>query len=131
TALANFAAVAIERARLHDRVAEEKRIRGRLERYHSPQVVDEIIADVKATGSFKEVRTETVTILLERAGRFDVGDDFVHDLRGVIPLEPAPDALFLGDPIVKARPLDRHGREIRQRRQEVEVALCECADVQG
>ena len=63
TALSNFAAVAIERARLHDRVAEEKRIRGRLERYHSPQVVDEIIADVKATGSFKEVRTKTVTIL--------------------------------------------------------------------
>jgi adenylate cyclase len=63
TALANFAAVAIERARLHNRVAEEKRIRGRLERYHSPQVVDEIIADVKATGSFKEVRTKTVTIL--------------------------------------------------------------------
>ncbi|MDQ5857164.1 MAG: GAF domain-containing protein [Acidobacteriota bacterium] len=63
TALANFAAVAIERARLHDRVAEEKRIRGRLERYHSPQVVDEIIADAKATGSFEEVRTETVTIL--------------------------------------------------------------------
>lgn len=63
TALANFAAVAIERARLHDKVAEEKRIRGRLERYHSPQVVDEIIADVAATGSFKEVRTKTVTIL--------------------------------------------------------------------
>jgi adenylate cyclase len=62
TALANFAAVAIERARLHSRVAEEKRIRGRLERYHSPQVVDEIIADVKATGSFKEIRTKTVTI---------------------------------------------------------------------
>jgi GAF domain-containing protein len=34
-ALANFAAVAIERARLHDHVLEEKRIRGRLERYHS------------------------------------------------------------------------------------------------
>lgn len=63
TALANFAAVAIERARLHDRVAEEKRIRGRLERYHSPQVVDEIIADVQATGSHKEVRTKSVTIL--------------------------------------------------------------------
>jgi class 3 adenylate cyclase len=63
TALANFAAVAIERARLNDRVAEEKRIRGRLERYHSPQVVDEIIADVTATGSLKEVRTKTVTIL--------------------------------------------------------------------
>ena len=63
TALANFAAVAIERARLHERVAEEKRIRGRLERYHSPQVVEEIIADVEATGAFKAARTKTVTIL--------------------------------------------------------------------
>ncbi|MGH9366534.1 MAG: adenylate/guanylate cyclase domain-containing protein [Thermoanaerobaculia bacterium] len=63
TALANFAAVAIERARLHERVAEEKRIRGRLERYHSPHIVEEIIADVEATGAFKMVRTKTVTIL--------------------------------------------------------------------
>jgi adenylate cyclase len=63
TALANFAAVAIERARLHERVAEEKRIRGRLERYHSPQVVEEIIVDVDASGSFKAARTKTVTIL--------------------------------------------------------------------
>lgn len=63
TALANFAAVAIERARLHERVAEEKRIRGRLERYHSPQVVEEIIADAEATGSFKAARTKMVTIL--------------------------------------------------------------------
>ena len=63
TALANFAAVAIERARLHERVADEKRIRGRLERYHSPQVVDEIIADVERTGSFKAARTKNVTIL--------------------------------------------------------------------
>ena len=63
TALANFAAVAIERARLHDRVLEEKRIRGRLERYHSPQVVDEIITDVTATGDWKAVRTRVVTVL--------------------------------------------------------------------
>jgi len=63
TALANFAAVAIERARLHERVADEKRIRGRLERYHSPQVVEEIIADVETTGSFKSARTKNVTIL--------------------------------------------------------------------
>jgi adenylate cyclase len=63
TALANFAAVAIERARLHERVAEEKRIRGRLERYHSPQVVEEIIADADASGSFKSARTKEVTIL--------------------------------------------------------------------
>ena len=63
TALANFAAVAIERARLHEHVAEEKRIRGRLERYHSPAVVEEIIAGVEATGAFKGVRTGSVTIL--------------------------------------------------------------------
>ena len=63
TALANFAAVAIERARLNERVADEKRIRGRLERYHSPQVVEEIIADVEATGAFKAARTKNVTIL--------------------------------------------------------------------
>jgi adenylate cyclase len=63
TALANFAAVAIERARLHERVVEEKRIRGRLERYHSPQVIEEIIGDEAATGSFKAAKTKTVTIL--------------------------------------------------------------------
>ncbi|MEP6994463.1 MAG: adenylate/guanylate cyclase domain-containing protein [Acidobacteriota bacterium] len=63
TALANFAAVAIERARLHDRVLEEKRIRGRLERYHSPQVVEEVIKDVTATGEWKEVRTRVVTVV--------------------------------------------------------------------
>src|SRR5215468_12375394 len=63
TALSNFAAVSIERARLHEKVAEEKRIRGRLERYHSPQVVDEIIADAEATGAFKSARTKTVTIM--------------------------------------------------------------------
>jgi adenylate cyclase len=63
TALANFAAVSIDRARLHERVAEEKRIRGRLERYHSPQVVDEIIADASTTGEFKTAKTKTVTIL--------------------------------------------------------------------
>ena len=63
TALANFAAVAIERARLHEKVVEEKRIRGRLERYHSPQVVEDIIADANATGELKAARTKVVTIL--------------------------------------------------------------------
>ncbi|MEX0880926.1 MAG: adenylate/guanylate cyclase domain-containing protein [Thermoanaerobaculia bacterium] len=63
TALANFAAVAIERARLHEKVVEEKRIRGRLERYHSPQVVEEIIADASATGGLKRAGTKVVTVL--------------------------------------------------------------------
>jgi adenylate cyclase len=63
TALANFAAVAIERASLHARIEEDKRIRTRLERYHSPAVIDEIIADSDATGSLKRARTKHVTIL--------------------------------------------------------------------
>jgi adenylate cyclase len=63
TALANFAAVAIERARLHEKVVEEKRIRGRLERYHSPQVVEEIIHSSASTGERKAAGTKVVTIL--------------------------------------------------------------------
>jgi adenylate cyclase len=43
TALANYAAVAIEQARLHERLLEETRRRERLQRYHSPSVVDRIL----------------------------------------------------------------------------------------
>ncbi len=63
TALANFAAVAIERARLRERVEEERRIRGRLERYHSPQVIEEIIAHAEATGAREVALTKSVTVL--------------------------------------------------------------------
>ena len=63
TALANFAAVAIERASLHLRVEEDKRIRTRLERYHSPAVIEEIIADSSGTGSLKRASTKNVTVL--------------------------------------------------------------------
>ena len=63
TALSNFAAVAIERARLGEKIEEERRIRGRLERYHSPQVVEEIIGDRQATGARKVALTKTVTVL--------------------------------------------------------------------
>jgi adenylate cyclase len=63
TALANFAAVAIERARLRERVEEERRIRGRLERYHSPQVVEEIIARAETTGGREVALTKSVTVL--------------------------------------------------------------------
>ena len=45
TALGNFAAVAIERARLQKRIEKEERIRERLSRYHSPGVVEEIASE--------------------------------------------------------------------------------------
>jgi adenylate cyclase len=63
TALANFAAVSIEQARLREKVEEEKRIRGRLERYHSPQVVEAIIAHAQATGAREVALTRSVTVL--------------------------------------------------------------------
>ena len=44
TALGNYSAVAIQRARLHQRVREETEARGKLERYHSPGVVTKILA---------------------------------------------------------------------------------------
>jgi len=43
TALANFAAVALERAFLTRRMEDEKRIRTQLARYHSPAIVEQII----------------------------------------------------------------------------------------
>jgi adenylate cyclase len=43
TSLANYAAVAIDQARLFARVLEESRRRERLQRYHSPAVVDRIL----------------------------------------------------------------------------------------
>lgn len=60
TALANFAAVAIERAQLNEKIEQERQIRGKLERYHSPGVVEEI---VRRTADESEVRNADVSIL--------------------------------------------------------------------
>ncbi|MBL8113208.1 MAG: FHA domain-containing protein [Acidobacteria bacterium] len=60
TALGNFGAVAIERARLQQRVEEEQRIRERLSRYHSPGVVEEIVSE--PSQGVEKVRTRNVTV---------------------------------------------------------------------
>ena len=60
TALGNFAAVALERARLQGRIEREERIRERLSRYHSPGVVEEIVSD--ASGVVENVKTRSVTV---------------------------------------------------------------------
>ncbi len=60
-ALANYAAVAIEHARLTDRVTEESRRRERLQRYHSPGVVNRILhASTDAAVFDTQVREVTV-----------------------------------------------------------------------
>ncbi|HUO84982.1 MAG TPA: adenylate/guanylate cyclase domain-containing protein, partial [Thermoanaerobaculia bacterium] len=64
TALANFAAVAIERAQLAEKIEHEKRIRGKLERYHSPAVIDEIVKNAgRVTAEESEIRNAEVSIL--------------------------------------------------------------------
>lgn len=44
TALANFAAVAVERLRNAEAAERERQVRSRLERYHSPSVLESIVA---------------------------------------------------------------------------------------
>jgi len=65
TALSNFAAVAIERAQMAEKIEEERRIRARMERYHSPAVVDEIVkGSIRgASTDEREIRLVEVTIL--------------------------------------------------------------------
>jgi len=64
TALANFAAVAIERAQLSEKVEQEKKIRGKLERYHSPAVIEEIVRGAAAAvADESEIKSAEVSIL--------------------------------------------------------------------
>jgi adenylate cyclase len=61
TALSNYAAVAIEQARVADRLAEERRRREQLQRYHSPGVVNRILADrAPGTGLLAEIDDASV-----------------------------------------------------------------------
>ena len=64
TALANFAAVAIERAQLAEKIEQERKIRGKLERYHSPAVIDEIVRGAAASAAdVAEIKSSDVSIL--------------------------------------------------------------------
>ncbi|HYI12738.1 MAG TPA: adenylate/guanylate cyclase domain-containing protein [Thermoanaerobaculia bacterium] len=62
TALANFAAVAIERAQLAEKIEQERKIRSKMERYHSPAVIDEIVKGVVAADE-TDIRSAEVSIL--------------------------------------------------------------------
>ncbi|HEV7921876.1 MAG TPA: adenylate/guanylate cyclase domain-containing protein [Thermoanaerobaculia bacterium] len=62
TALANFAAVAIERAQMAEKIEQERKIRTKMERYHSPAVIDEIVKGVISADE-TAVRLAEVSIL--------------------------------------------------------------------
>lgn len=62
TALANFAAVAIERAQLSEKIEHERKVRSKMERYHSPAVIEEIVKGVIAADE-TDIRNAEVTVL--------------------------------------------------------------------
>jgi adenylate cyclase len=62
TALANYAAIGIEQARLNEKIKEEIKRRSQLERYHSPAVVNRILS-FKGTDSSIDAQEMDVTVL--------------------------------------------------------------------
>ncbi len=62
TALANYAAVAIERLRYARRAEFERQVRGRLERYHSPGVIEEVMRQGGAEGE-RRLRVAQASVL--------------------------------------------------------------------
>ena len=73
TALANYAAVAVEGLENARRAERERRLRGRLERYHSPAVIEEMMREADGgeggaegageTGGLRELRVAEATVL--------------------------------------------------------------------
>jgi adenylate cyclase len=64
TALANYAAVAVDRIRYAESAANERQMRGRLERYHSPAVIEEVMkGDGSATSGVRRLRQSEASVL--------------------------------------------------------------------
>src|SRR5204863_7830343 len=65
----NFAAVAVERAMLSEKIEQERKIRSKMERYHSPAVIDEIVKGVISADE-SEIRAAEVSILFADVSGF-------------------------------------------------------------
>ena len=63
TTLSNYAAVAIEHARLAARLLEERRHRERLQRYHSPRVIERILEGENETGASFIAQERQISVL--------------------------------------------------------------------
>lgn len=62
TALANYAAIAIEQSRLNENIHKEKELRARLERYHSPSIINKILSSQK-TENFFNISEQEVSVM--------------------------------------------------------------------
>ncbi|MEM9291929.1 MAG: adenylate/guanylate cyclase domain-containing protein [Acidobacteriota bacterium] len=64
TTVSNYAAVAVERVRYEERALREKELRSRLERYHSPGVIEDVLARESAPdSSLGRLRKAEVSVL--------------------------------------------------------------------
>ena len=86
TALANFAAVAIERAQLSEKIEQERKIRSKMERYHSPAVIDEIVKGVDRRGRDRDPHRRRVDSLRRHLRLHDRLGDEEAGRSGGVPL---------------------------------------------
>lgn len=76
SALANYATIAIEQARLLKRIQEEERAKERLGRYHSPAVVKRILASADSSAGFELAAQEAeVTVLFADMAGFTASSE--------------------------------------------------------
>lgn len=106
--LSNHAAVAIERSLLADRLLAEQRNRERLERYHSPAVVDRISAQT-IDGAFEAQERQVTVLFADLVGFTSIAEtmpagevarllnDFFADMTEVIFTHDGTLDKFMGD----------------------------------
>ena len=68
TVIANLAAVAIDQIRLRERIEEELLLRSRLTRYHSPTLVDQLLASSQGQGEMPPVEREVSVLFADIVG---------------------------------------------------------------
>jgi adenylate cyclase len=127
TALANYAAVAISQARLAEQLREESRRRERLARYHSPAVVDRVLARESEDGEMRAQERDLSVLFVDIVGFTTLAEHltptevssllntFFSRLTDVIFEEEGTVDKFIGDAIlaVFGAPLDQPDHAIR------------------
>jgi adenylate cyclase len=138
TALANYAAVAVERLRNAKKIEQERRLRSRLERYHSPAVIEEVLRggasqelDIGRTLKLTEATVlfgdlAGFTAFSERARPEEVAEllegYFTHSVEAIFESGGTLDK-FIGDCVMAffGAPMAQHDHAVRAVRAAIEI----------